>query len=231
MTARQLNQLDSLRVTRAVLADKTAIDARPAFKSALAAFDALLEDIDTQKVAQIQSLPATIAARNQALAMMRDWGLIMASAAPIFAEATSNTALALKVRVKLGDFDRARLERRVTLARHIYEAIAPLKDELGDHGINPEDVETFNAAIETAEAALPAARSKVVDKRAATAHIAANIRKVQTLLQHCLDPLVHTVREQQPEFCERYRAERKIFNHPGVREPEVAAMAPTARPG
>jgi len=225
MNATQLNKLSSFRAVRAVLSDTTATSACPAFAAALTAFDNQMTEVDAMKVAQVQSLPASIVARDVTLTDMQETALALAGRAANYAEDNHLPALALKVRLKPADFERSRLERRIPIARHLHEAIEPVVADLAAYGVTPADIAAFKAKIDAAEGALPAARNTIVDKKAATARLDAGIRRIDAILKDRIDPLVRSLKQSHPGFHERYQAARLVVDRPGVRLAGDAAPA------
>src|SRR4051812_20093363 len=120
MKSLQLNKVSAFRAVRAVLLDPTATSACPAFGAAITAFDRQLAEIDSMKVAQVQSLPASIVERDGIMAEMQEAALALAGRAANYAGDKQLPVLAFKVRLKPGDFDRVRLERRIPIARHLH---------------------------------------------------------------------------------------------------------------
>lgn len=232
MKTNQINLVSSFRARRAVLSDEMATGARPAFKAALTALDKQLAEIDRLTLAQGQSLPATIAGRDEAIVAMKETALRLAAAASNYAEDKELPAFALQVRLRPVDFDRVRLERRAPIARHLLEALRPAVAQLADYGVTPADLDAFEVEIDAAESAVVSPRNTSVDKKAATVRLHNAVRAASSIFRLRIDLLVRSVRDDYPDFYARYQAARSIVSRPGThgQSPPAQTAQPATAP-
>jgi hypothetical protein len=181
------------------------------------AFRSLCEALDRGEqlaLTQARRLEATLAQRDTTVEAMIDTALALAAAVTAVADPARHGPIATRVRATAGDFNRVGYSTRVRMAQQIADSIRTALPLLVDDGITVDLVDALQARIDAAAEALPSPRVHSVERKTATAEIAATLRKIEHILKAQLDPMLRPLRKKHSEFYHEYLAARMIVDAP-----------------
>jgi hypothetical protein len=216
------------RNTSSQLERLTATTECPALVAAHGALITKLEEADAH--AAIQSLPiqGRTKDRNEVFAKTWNAAFVVAGLVRSYASANRLHDLAAKVRVKRYSFDRGRIRRRIELAQQIHDAAAGVLPQLAGYRVTAETLADLQTKIDAADALFTAIRSAIANRKLATGSLEEALRQAHDLLRDEIDPLVESLRDENPAAYALYRTARMIIHLPGTpAEPPAAASEPS----
>ncbi len=200
--------------------------------TALAEKLALLTTLITEilKLAGTQAEPTDgeLEAREIALTEATDLALIVAGGVRSYARKLPE--LAARVRVTRTAFREMRRTERMRLAQRIHDAAASVLPELAGYGVTAALLAELQLKIDATIAAVNAPRVTSGVKKVATSQLLGLYKQVDDLLADELDPLLLSLRRNDPHAWELYRDARKVFDRPGARsdDDEKSGSAPVS---
>ena len=203
----------ALAVQILLLANAALYAGLPALQQVLEELADLLLGINTN--IQVQSSPSGAArATREARNALGDAAFTVAGATLSCAEAKGHAVLAAKV-----DFPRSRIvagKSHVVVARcqGVIDAATENIKALADYGVTPKILTDLKQRLQVYDTLRGLPRQAKAAGGAATRQLEKLFPKVDRLLAKRLDPLAWQLREQSPEFYEKYLVARAIVGAP-----------------
>lgn len=237
MNMRQNNKLVSYHATLAALEAIPEVDSIPGLPGELEVFRAKMGEVLRLAQTQEEAVAGKRARRDQVLDEMAEAAVEVATLVAAYADKQKLTELAPRVRVRPGDFVRARKVSRPVLARTVLDAAREVLPSLAPYGVTAAMLDELERRIAAAIEGIHQPRTGVVERKAATARLLALLDEIDELLGTQVDRLVYAVRKKHPQAYASYRAARAIIDRPATRKPpergssgETAAAAAEANP-
>ena len=215
------------RNTSSQLERLTATSECPALVAAHGALITKLDNADAH--AAIQRLPIKGRTKDRDAVFTKAWdaAFIVAGLVQAYASANRLHDLVAKVRVKRYFFNRGRIRRRVELAQQIHDAAAGVLPQLASYRINPDTLADLQAKIDEANTLSTVIRSAIVNRKLATESLEEALQQAHDLLKNEIDPLVKSLRDENPAAYALYRSARMIIHLPGAKaEPPATGPQP-----
>ena len=206
----------------------------PALVAAHGALVTKLADADTHAAIQRLPLQGRTKDRNEVFTKTWNAAFIVAGLVRAYALANGLHDLAAKVRVKRYFFDRGRIRRRIELAQQIHDAAASVLPQLADYRVTAALLTDLQTKIDDANALFTTIRAAIANRKLATGSLEAALQSAYDLLKNEIDPLVESLREENPAGYQLYRSARMIIDRPGATaeqptaQPQPTSPAPTA---
>src|SRR5690349_5483209 len=137
MNMRQQNKLVSYHATLAALEAIPEVDSIPGLAGELETFRTKMGEIMGLAQLQREAVAGKRARRDQLLVEMAETAEEVAVLVAAYADKQNLPELAPLVRVRAGDFERARMVARPVLARTVLDTAQTVLPELGPYGVTP----------------------------------------------------------------------------------------------
>jgi len=226
MNMRQNNKLVSYHATLAALEAIPEVDSIPGLSGELDVFRTKMGEVLRLAQTQEEAVAGKRARRDQLLDEMAEAAVEIATVVAAYADKHRLTELAPRVRVRPGDFARARTVSRPVLARTVLDAAREVLPDLGPYGVTAERLDELERRIAAAVDGIHQPRTGMVERKAATARLLALLDEIDELLGSQVDRLLYAVRRKHPQAYAGYRAARAIVDRPATRKPSEPVLPP-----
>ena len=221
MTDRQAAKLSMYKSVNACCAENTIITATvPAFHAAIADFSTQINAIRLAIQAEAFVITGITADKSSKKTAVCNNALTVASALFAYAASTGNMELKHKASYSARGFSRLSAIRLSAACRNIHAAATENLPALSPFGITQVNLDSFLAAIQSFEAAVPAPRNAISRRSTQVLSIAALFRQADTILKQRMDKLAILFKTSHPAFYLNYKNNRIIID-PATRSAET----------
>lgn len=228
MTDRQAAKLSMYKAVNACCAENTIITATvPAFHAAIADFSTQINAIRLAIQAEAFVITGITADKSSKKTAVCNSALTVASALFAYAASTGNMELKHKASYSARGFSRLSAIRLSAACRNIHAAATENLAALSPFGITQVNLDSFLAAIQSFEAAVPAPRNAISRRSTQVLSIAALFRQADTILKQRMDKLAILFKTSHPAFFLNYKNNRIIID-PGTQKTKIDTPAPNA---
>lgn len=220
MKRRLINRLESYHVIQRLFADVDVSEIK-GLPEALAALSEELARVSDLKDRQFAPLSPVLVERDVVLDDLVLATLEIAGRVESFAHRSGLVSLARDVHVRPADFSRARLDRKVRLAEHVYHATVEALPQVADVGLTEAELAAFREKIAAARTCVLEPRAAIDRRKVATEELGAAFARISGILRHEIDPLMLPLSRKNPELFLRYQIAREVVHRRGRRRAAV----------
>lgn len=228
MKRRLINRLESYRALQRLFADVDVAEIK-GLPEALAAFSEELARVSVLQKRQFAPLAGALAERDTVLDELVLATLEIAGRVESFAHRSGLVSLARDVHVTPADFSRARLDRKVRLAEHVYHVTVEALPQIAEIGLTEADLAGFREKIAAARTCVLEPRAAIARRKVATEELEATFARISGILRHEIDPLMLPLSRKNRELFLVYEAARDVVHRRGRRR-AAATEAATVQP-
>ena len=126
---------------------------------------------------------------------------------------TKNVALMDLTDVSKSELLNMREADLVIFGQKFYDVISKISAELISHGVKAEMIDTLKSAIADYDKKKGNVVGDSIDKKQARKGIIDTSKTIDELFAHSIDPLIESIEDDLPEFCDAYFATRTVRDH------------------
>jgi hypothetical protein len=213
MTTKQENKLSMYETVLELLINNPAIVALVlAFSNAATAFATNVSLLQQQVALQTAIITGVATAKKARKKILIDILLVIVGAIRAYAKATNDDELFAFVNYKKYKLEKMPDTVLVQLANNIKEKVILLLPSLGDYGITPVVMATFDTAISNYSLFVPKTRTARINKKTITKNIRDYITLIDTILKDELDALAIQLKAPHADFYNNYLSARIIID-------------------
>ena len=220
MTDEQENKLSmGLAVQKVVNQNNGIWSGLPAFVTAFSDYEAIITDIQNNRVVQEMDTKGVTLDKGSAEAVLIEKTLVVSTGVYAYAVAVNNNTLKAKVNYSPSALRRSRDTILRDICQLIHDEANAVILDLADYGILPADLTDLQNKIGAYNNAIAAPREAITDRSRATEELKEFFKLMDVVLNDRVDKLMEQFKKDNPKFHRQYFNARIIVDL-GVRHGE-----------